>query len=224
LEKKYFHWLVRVCAADLIIATLLNVPFTGVGQASVKDLQMQLDRVPEGLPAPFMQPIRKLNSDDTKEYFSLLGDQSFYNKQIGSVNYAFYPVEMKNSALVFKNKESLFADKPFLFTTGNDSSTSIKIKYFKNNFIDLEVNSGGNEKIVYQQNFYSKWKLILNGERKKPEKYAGVFMAANVNKGMNNVKFSFYPGFVSTAMEISALFFATSLLYLIIVMFKRRSP
>lgn len=224
LERKYFHRLVKICAADLILATLLNIPFTGVGQASVRDVQMQLNKVPEGLPAPFIQPIRTLNSDDTKEYFSLLGDQSFYNKQIGTVNYAFYPVEMKNSSLVFKNKQSLFADKPFLFTTGNDSSTSINIKYFKNNFIELEVNSSGNEKIIYQQNYYPKWKLIFNGERKKPEKYAGVFMAADLNEGKNYVKFSFYPGFVYTAMEISALFFFASLLYLIIVMFKRRSP
>lgn len=224
LQRKYFHHLIKICAVDLIIATLLNVPFTGVGQASVQEVQMQLNRIPEGLPTPFIQPINSIYTEDSKEYFSLLGDPSFYNKQIGTVNYAFYPIELKSSKIVFKNKQSLFADKPFLFTTGNASSDSIKINYFKGNFIDLEVNSNGNEKIVYQQNHYSKWRTIVNGERKKPEKYAGAFMAANLVQGKNYVKFTFFPGFVNTAMEISALFFCASLLYLVIVMFKRRSP
>lgn len=224
LQKKHFHHLIKICAADLIIAALLNIPFTGVGQASVKDVQTQLNRVPEGLPAPFLQPISSFNTEDSKNYFSLLGDVSFYNKQIGTVNQAFYPVELKNSKNVFKNNQSLFADKPFLFTTGNDNSTIINIKYFKGNLIELELDSKGNEKIVYQQNHYPKWRMVVNGERKKPEKYAGVFMATNLSQGKNYIKFNFFPGFVYTALKISVVFFAASLLYLIIVMFKRRYP
>lgn len=117
LRKQKWNLLVRVVIADVIISTLLNLPFTGVGQASVKQVQIVLNKSPKGIPVPLLQPI-VMNDTLSKAEESLTGDWSFYNKQIGVTDPAVYPITLKNV-------------KQYLQLLTVDSSTSM----MKNNFL-----------------------------------------------------------------------------------------
>ncbi len=223
LFRMRYKLMIRFCALEMIIATLLNIPFTGVGQHSVKALQSQLEKVEEGIPAPLLIPIDDIykNEDDNKR--DMTGSWSFYNKQMGVNRKIFYPMEMKNIDKAFPSSKSIFSNKPYLFTTVDTSNSSIVITRIKDNVVELIIQSNVKDTLVFQQNIYPFWKCALNGEGKKPIAYAGVFNAIALNPGKNFVKFSFNPGIVNTGAMISKYALLICMLYVLIVLFKRTS-
>ena len=190
LNKRYKD-LIKICALELILATLLNLPFTGVGQASVNDVDRALSKAREGVPVPFLTPIYQNKMGKTDQSEKLIGDWSFYNKQIGSLTKSFYPVELNTTKIIFKDSLSLFSVKPFIFSTNDSAIQSMKIVSFKGNAIDISLISNQNDTLVFQQNIYPHWNCIVNGEYKKPIIYAGVFNAVSIGPGKNFVNFSF---------------------------------
>lgn len=223
LNKRYKD-LIKICALELILATLLNLPFTGVGQASVNDVDRALSKAREGVPVPFLTPIYQNKMGKTDQSEKLIGDWSFYNKQIGSLTKSFYPVELNTTKIIFKDSLSLFSVKPFIFSTNDSAIQSMKIVSFKGNAIDISLISNQNDTLVFQQNIYPHWNCIVNGEYKKPIIYAGVFNAVSIGPGKNFVNFSFFPKSVSTAFDISKYAFLACIIYLLILLFKRSSP
>jgi len=222
--KKDFKQLIKISFIELIFATLLNIPFTGVGQASVNDVQSALSKAPEGIPTPFLTPVSQHVNNTNDRKTMLLGSWSFYNKQIGSSTQNFYPVELNTTHQVFKDSISLFHDKPFIFTTNDSLVKSLRINYFKGNFVDLQIECTGADTLVLQENVYKHWMTVVNGEYRKPIQYAGVFNAVYLQPGKNFVKFNFNPKGVASCYEISRIAILIALLYLLVMLFKRSSP
>ncbi|MDQ6757660.1 MAG: hypothetical protein M3004_12075, partial [Bacteroidota bacterium] len=75
VRENKWNVLVRIVIADMVIATLLNLPFTGVGKASVAEVQHVLNKSPKGIPLPKLQPII-MNDTITPEEKGLIGDWS----------------------------------------------------------------------------------------------------------------------------------------------------
>jgi hypothetical protein len=223
LFRMRYKLLIRLCAMDLIIATLLNVPFTGVGQHSVKALQSQLEKVEEGIPAPLLMPIDDIYKNENDNKSDITGSWSFYNKQMGVNKKTFYPMEMKNIDKVFPSSKSIFSNRPYLFTTVDTNNNSIAITRIKDNVVELTVESKVLDTLVFQQNVHPFWKCALNGDRKKPIAYAGVFNAIEIKPGKNFVKFNFIPGIINTGAQISKYALLICMLYVLIVLFKRTS-
>jgi hypothetical protein len=224
VKSRTYKNLIILSAIEIGFACLLNVPFTGVGQSSVSEVQSLLNRAPDGLNPPFLIPIYRIYTKTEDRFDKILGDRSFYDKQIGVTSKAFYPVELNTTQNIFKDSLSLFCYKPFIFSTNDSAYSKLEINYFKNNFIELTVESRQKDTIVYQQNLYPNWKCMFNGDYVKPIIYAGVFNAIAINPGKNFIKFIFKPGSVSSAMDISKYVFLLCLLYLIIMYIKRSSP
>ncbi len=222
IQKKYIQ-LIKLCIADVAIATLLNIPFTGVGTTSLSDVQYVLRKVPEGIPASFLMPLNQIHSNETDASVTALGNSSFYNKQIGINTAANYPIQLNNSRNIFKTGTSIFSDKPYLFCTNDSGVNNLTINYFKGNFIDITITAIQKDSFIYQQNIYPHWRCIINGQNVKPFSYAGVFNAITLEPGKNYVKFVFIPQQVNTAMTISLYSFLICLIYIVIIMFKRPS-
>jgi hypothetical protein len=225
MKRKDYKQLIKIAAIDVALACLINLPFTGVGQASVADVQRAVNKVPDAFSKPFLLPPTETGKTTPDKYCYLLGNWGFYNKQIGFTEKPFYPVELKSSKGIYQgDSTSKFADLPFLFTTGNLPSDSIKINYFKGILADLTVFSSKTDTLVFQQNIYKHWRCVVNGEAKKPIKYKGVFNAVVIQPGKNYVKFYFNPTSVAAAYRVSKYAILLALIYLIIVMVKRVSP
>ena len=218
---KFSNWdmLKNILVADVIIACLLNIPFTGAGKASVAEVQRVLNKSPKGIPIPILQPIKNIDSFTTEEK-GLAGDWSLYNKQIGVKDEVPYPIILKNMSAYFENRkrypDNNFLNKPFIFIEGAKDKNNMIIKSFSPNKITLAVTADSPTRIILQQNFYPHW-FYQNGANKSAVDKAGIsFMSAPVSKGQNKIIFSFKPTAVKWAMLLSAIVFVIYCLLLFI--------
>lgn len=223
LVRKKIILLTAVASADLVLACLFNIPFTGVGKASVAEVQSVLDKSPKGIIVPPLIPVNRYDTISAYET-GLVGNWSFYNKQPGVKHFAFYPVELRSSKQVFAGDTSLCAGKPFLFTETGNENDQITVNGFTGNTITATVFSGGKGRLVLQQNHYPHW-LVENGVPNPGiQVYRNVFPAAPLHPGNNTVTFRFEPVLVKKAMLVSAISFLLCSLILLAGCFKRIFP
>lgn len=170
---------------------------------------------------PALQPLLKNNTVSAEEQ-GIVGNWSFYNKQVGVMEQALYPIVLNNSRLYFdkdaiSHKENFLA-KPFLFSTVE--TDSITVKSFSPQQIMVYIKSDSAAQIVLQQNYYPHWFYISNNEKKPVDKYGITFMSAPVKKGNNEMVFSFEPRAVKVAMLISLISFISTCILLVYLQFK----
>lgn len=217
LIKRQWNLLARIVIADIVIATLLNLPFTGVGQASVADVQRVLNKSPKGIPIPSLQSVTK---NDTVSIYEkgLVGDWSLYNKQIGVTKEVPYPIRLNNTIKYFEtieiNPSLSLAQNDFLFTTNtNDSKPAITS--FTGNEIAFTLTAPDTGYIVYQQTFYPYWFYDNGKEKKKVQQYTTNFIAVPLVKGENKIEITFEPQKIKIAMLISLIFFSVVVILLL---------
>jgi hypothetical protein len=220
---KFRHWniLKDILIADMILACLLNIPFTGVGQTSVAHIQDILNDAPKGIPIPSLQPI--INNDTISlDEKMMIGDWSFYNKQIGVKEQVAYPIILKDEQNYFDSISLMpqynFTNQAFLFTQYQSSDTTksnCSILHFSPNTVQAHISSDSNQQLILQENFYPHWYYQNNSEKKEVLKAGINFMSARIVKGDNTVVFSFEPILVEKAMMVSLVSFIICCLLLI---------
>lgn len=235
LRTNNLQKIVFISALDLIIATLLNLPFTGVGKVSVMQINAIHKRSPAGIPVPKLEALN-LHSSISNSDSALVGDWTFYNKQIGSPKAVLYPVKITSNLLfydlLYKDSSISVAQFPFLFL----SSTINKPKFdrfqnmqqssiisYSTNEIHLRFNAANSGYLVLLQNYYPHWYYNNGSVITETEKAGVCFMAAPVNKGLNDISFSFKPKLIVTLFILTAFVF---LLFVIIIFlpFSKKAP
>ena len=188
IEKKQ-QWLRWIVAADMILATLLNMPFTGVSMRPVAEIQALLDKAPKGFPAPYTGPEKDIYlsypGTDT-----LIGNWSFYGKQIAIDEWAHYPMILQITKKYFDAAHQSLKqqDKPFVFTNGGRQV--ILEKYSPDNFTFL-VETENNDRLIIKQNLYPGWETTVNKELFSPDTAFYTFPSIHLQKGTNHVTYSF---------------------------------
>ena len=219
---KFRNWrlLKNIVVADMILACLLNIPFTGVGKASVAEVQAVLNKSPKGIPTPSFQAISQNDSVSTAEKY-LVGDWSLYNKQIGTKEEVPYPITLKNMRTYFEKdaitKKENHLDKPFIFSTDAGNSYEIKRISFSPQKIEADVFSQKDSRLVLQQNFYPHWYYTNGSEKRDMNQYGINFMSMPLKKGENNISITFEPALVKTAMLFSLVMFVLCCVTLIFI-------
>jgi hypothetical protein len=207
---------------DMIISSLLNVPYTGAGKTSVAHLQSVINLSPKGIPIPALRPLLE-NDTLNKADNALLGNWSMYNKQPGTLTEMPYPIQLKNMRAFFDslqhNAGISYAEKPFLFT--KEGNAVISILHFSPNKIIIRLNADTATKLIIQQNEYPYWYYKTNVEFKKVLPEGISFMAVPVNKGMNEIILLFRPTYIKTGLLLSALFFLGYILVIVFYKTKR---
>jgi hypothetical protein len=217
LIQRNWNYLVRLVIADIVIATLLNLPFTGVGQASVADVQRVLNKSPKGIPIPALQPVIK---NDTLGIYEkgLVGNWSFYNKQIGVTNEAPYPIRLNNTIKYFDtidtNPSLVLTQNDYLFPT-NINDTKPVIISFTGKKIAFTINATDTGRIIYQQAFYPYWFFDNGKEKREVLEHATGFIAVPLVKGENKIEITFEPTKIKVAMLISLIFFSVVVILLL---------
>ncbi len=239
LINSNWNLLKKIVVADMIIACLLNIPYTGAGKASVAEVQAVLNKSPNGIPIPALQPI-KYNDTLSAEEKGLVGDWSMYNKQIGVVKEAFYPVLLNNTDTYFKasekNSQLSIANYPFIFTAGiiTDSIVIItsydtmhyppKIKNYNPTKISLSIHSENKNNLVLLQNFYPHWYYDNTNEKIEVQKAGYNFIYAPIKAGENNITFSFEPALIKWMMLLSGISFLVCSILFFALKSKSSSP
>jgi hypothetical protein len=227
LKTTNLSLLLKLVAVDMIVATLLVVPFTGAGKARLQDVNELLQTSPKGIPIP---PLQSIYQNDTLPTFQneWIGSWSMFNKQIGSIKEVPYPIQLKNRKALYedssrRNQEAYFS-KPFLFVKGNDSCR-LQLQTFSPNKLYVKINAANfGDELVFQQIFYPHWKAIVNGKSAVIALEGTGFMRIPLEAGKNEVTLSFEPVLVKRMMLISAIVFVLLLLILTILLLKPKSP
>jgi hypothetical protein len=224
---KFNNWqlLKKIVVVDMILACLLNIPFTGVGKASVAQVQAVLNKSPYGIPTPLLLPINQNDSISTAEK-GLVGDWSLYNKKIGTSQEVPYPITLKNMKTYFEKdaitKKENHLDKAFLFST--DTAVAIKIIFFSPQKIELVISNQQSSQLVLQQNFYPHWYYTINGVKKEMNQYGINFMSLPLEKGEHTISITFEPALVKAVMLLSLVAFIICCLALPVFRIKPPSP
>lgn len=223
--------LLLVVMADLCLATLFNLPYTGAGTKSPKELQALLNTSPGGIPVPELKP-PALNNPGAAGIKAVLGSWTFYNKQPGTIVQAAYPIEFKNEKEIFQKQIADLKNKPFLFFSPDETAENIHLKKVTDaagfvsatdNKIELlafspthiraklSVNQPGDIILLYQN--YPHWKYSLNGQPVKAEPYLNAFIKINIAKpGVFLADFSFKPAEIKAWMIVSVTAFVLLLI------------
>lgn len=200
----------QLTIVNLVIMSLLNIPYTGVGKASLSEVQEILNKSPKGIPTPVLQPIAMNDTIPSGETL-MIGHWSMYNKQVGVTTEVPYPIILKNMRVYFDstggNAGLSFNDRPFMFTLPTDEKDSLKITRFSPAEIHANVQSPKGGRLVLQQNFYPHW-YYLDGSGKKEMNREGInFMNIPLEQGKNNIIILFEPQWVLRLMLLSATAF-----------------
>ncbi|MBC7936790.1 MAG: hypothetical protein H7Y86_15670 [Rhizobacter sp.] len=227
LKRKDSFLLLKVIMVDMVAATLLMVPFTGAGKASLKQVQEVLNNSPKGIPVPTLQPV---NNNDTipSNKNELIGSWSMFSKQIGNVKEVPYPIQLKTMKEFFKDtymqNELLYFNKPFVFIKDNNDSFQVKINSFSPNKMQFVViiDEPGKQ-LILQQNNYPHWIATVNGKEGQIVTEGAGFMSIPLQKGKNEVIFLFEPSLIKKAMLVSFLAFIVVLSCLLFLLLKPKS-
>jgi hypothetical protein len=213
-QRKVLYY---IAVLDVVLASLLNLPFTGVGKASVHDVQAVLNKSPKRIVVPQLRPIATYDSLTTEEK-GLVGDWSFYSKRPGVIKEAPYPIKLKNASLYLDTLVSgngvTYLQRPYVFLASGRGD-SIAVDAFSSQSVTLAAKPVTNDTLVYQQTFYSHWHYTSNGIKAPVIPYGLSLMAAPVKQGEQQVTFSFEPKRVVTAMIISLCVLVLFLLLII---------
>lgn len=220
LNCQNWQLLKKLAIADMILASLLNIPFTGVGKASVSQVQAVLNKSPKGIPVPRLIPAIQNDSVSIAEK-ELVGDWSLYNKQIGARKEVPYPIVLKNTRTYFEKdamtgKEN-YLNKPFIFSNDTAAAIEINIVSFSPQKIDLIINSQAASQLILQQNYYPHWFYNNGKEKKEMAAFGTNFMSVPYEKGISNISLSFEPTMVKQAMMLSFIVFILCCLALIFI-------
>jgi hypothetical protein len=156
-----------------------------------------------------MNPISQ-NESKNIEIDKLVGNWSFYNKQIGSLSRIPYPIILKNTNNYFDKIEhstiesESFTEKPFLFLEYT-SASSIALLKFSPQKIRLKTNSVLSTHLIFQQNYYPHWFYCINNLKYPVRSFDVNFMQIPISRGAEEVTIVFEPKWVVFGMAFSAI-------------------
>ena len=180
-------WLVGV---DMIMATLLNLPFTGVSMRPVSEIQAQLNKSPDGFPVPFTFSEKNIYSVYPTTDLTI-GNWSFYSKQIAIDQWHPYPILLKTTHEYFERSHKNLIDlgKGFLFTE-NDSS-KFQLQQFSPDKFQVSVDAIDDDRLIIKQNLYPGWKTTVNNSVIIPDTAYYSFPSIPIKKGHNEISYEF---------------------------------
>lgn len=227
-RKNQMKRVLLIAAIDVVLATLLNLPFTGIGKVPVSTISSILKKSPPGIPTPPLHPVRDNDTLPLHEE-KLIGIWSFYSKQPGSAKADLYPIKLINNYNYYReaaNDTALrITDLPFVYISDSINMKKPKkakaiapqqIISYKTGELHLKVESDTAAYIVFLQNYYPHW-YYRSKNQTHPVLQAGInFIAVPLEKGENDIVIFFNPGKIKVAMVISAallLLFMSMLLW-----------
>lgn len=157
---------------------------------------------------------------DTKNYKIYLNDNYkemgfVFNKYISNKEFLEKSTEEKYNiinSMIILDDEQITKYKDYY--NGDVKVNSNKFKFINNGFIsDIDVSK--DTLVLYSVPYDKGWKAFNNGREVEIEKVDNGMMAIKINKGMNNVKFTYYPRGLKLGLWLSIVSYIGLLIYCI---------
>lgn len=157
---------------------------------------------------------------DTKNYMIYLNDNYkemgfVFNKYISNKEFLEKSTEEKYNiinSMIILDDEQITKYKDYY--NGNVKVNSNKFKFINNGFIsDIDVSK--DTLVLYSVPYDKGWKAFNNGREVEIENVDNGMMAIKINKGMNNVKFTYYPRGLKLGLWLSIVSYIGLLIYCI---------
>jgi uncharacterized membrane protein YfhO len=168
------------------------LPVTGVGSVTMQQIQSYYNSNPSGIPIPPLIAIKNIDTLNEK-LTGLIGNASYYNKEIGTTKLTDYPSYFKATDNFFKSGEKDFVlSKPYLFLLNDSNNHSIKVQRFSPQAIKLTLESIKNDSFVFLQNNYKFWKAFDNGKTIPVSVAFTTFMSISLSPGNHSIEFIYH--------------------------------
>lgn len=157
---------------------------------------------------------------DTKNYKIYLNDNYkemgfVFNKYISNKKFLEKSTEEKYNiinSMIILDDEQITKYKDYY--NGDVKVNSNKFKFINNGFIsDIDVSK--DTLVLYSVPYDKGWKAFNNGREVEIENVDNGMMAIKINKGMNNVKFTYYPRGLKLGLWLSIVSYIGLLIYCI---------
>jgi hypothetical protein len=183
--------LVLLGILEMVLATLLNLPFTGVGQLSPGKINEMVRESPRGLPAPSLVPEYLLTAQypDTRK---IIGSWELYSKEIAMDSLFPYPLIFPSTMKYFDsgNQEKLKQQPPFFFI--HDSKALMtKNFHYQGNSIEATALLSSSDTFLIKQNFYPRWSASIDGKTVPIFTKYNTLMGVPVEPGQQTIKIEF---------------------------------
>jgi hypothetical protein len=196
--NKFAYLLITII--NLTFITWGCLPYTGLGDKSRREVQAIINSTAKGLHKPFQKSIKE-NEYINSKYDTIIGSAGFYSKQIGYATPLPYPVILKQtnqffndaSLIKFINSQSfLFLSSDTLINSQtNFDSTFIKVTRFTPTITKVIVDNPGFQYLIFLQNNYPRWKVLLDGEPVRHFTAFKTFIGIPIPGGTHEVEFRF---------------------------------
>lgn len=194
---------------ELITASLFNLPFTGVGKTSPREVQQLLNNSPRGIPIPPRQPTSDNDTIATNQV-KTIGDWSFYSKQIGATYQVPYPINLTNTESFFKGQHVEKINKEdYIYVIGDSSKEhpNMQVVKFTPNNISIEVNASFPSKLVLKQNYYPAWRSTINDSTTEIHTSEKTFLSVSLESGQQKISFRFINNKIVVLVYLNLLLF-----------------
>ena len=122
----------------------------------------------------------------------LIGDWSFYSKQIGNIKEVPYPIRF-NSTINFFSSPDLqkINSQSFIYFSDLNPDDKISVLGYTPNCIETEISSSSNQLCTIKQNYYPNWHCYINNIPAKIEQTSLPFISIRLNQGTQKVLLQF---------------------------------
>ena len=223
LVKPTIKHLAFIIVADLIINSIMYLPFSGVGTVTLPEIQQTYNQSPKGIIIPPLIKIKDLDTLSTKRT-GLVGSLSFYNKHIGTATLTDYPSYFTSTKSYFESSlPATINNLPFVFLKKNIPSfessdnfidSAVIVTSFSPQKIQVSTNSSQPDTFVLLQNNYKFWKVFVDGNPTKISFSFITFMSISVPPGYHLVTFYYQDTWLLCFVILSIATFIILLIYL----------
>jgi hypothetical protein len=220
-----------IIALDLVLNSILYLPFSGVGVVMVSEIQQQYNISPKGIVIPPLINIKDVDTLPTKTT-GLIGSWAFYNKKIGITRLQDYPSYFVNTEAYFNSSlPNTINDFAYVFLKSNiessganhNSGKNLIVTSFSPEKITINVHSKQNDSLVLLQNHYRFWKAKVNNNEVNVNRSLITFMSVPLGQGSHTVTFLYEDNGLYVFMAISLVSFIVVLVSIYVLHKRERN-
>lgn len=190
-SDEYVKIFISVLLLDIVISSWMLLPITGVGTASVAEVQNIIKKAPKGFPLPMQIGTKKQINLNVRER-ELIKDWAWYNKRV-ELHEVDYPSRLKSNFNFFNSSDTnILSEKSFAFFK-NQNGNALHHIYFSPASSIFKLNIQNKDTIIILQNYLKGWEAKKNHHSSPVIKLLTTFIAIPVDKGDTTLSIKFTP-------------------------------
>ncbi|WP_336515684.1 hypothetical protein [Pollutibacter soli] len=214
--------LMKWMVIDLLLATLMNLPFTGVGIRSPAEIQQLINSATEQKSVTNIS--ESIASQQLKDSVDkkVIGDSRWYQHAPGNLVKINYPLILKTAENHFRSDRKPLTDQlPFIFTTSKKTENKLELRQFSPGKILLTANFETPDDIVVQQMNHNGWRLKINAKKSAIKTNEDEFQTFSIPNGKSEIMLEFKNPAIVFFLIYSAIIFSALSGFLLILHFRK---